>query len=510
MSSPQTIGANRQRTINLAPHPLVLLESLRSIGYTIETALADILDNSITAGSTWISVRFAWNSGEPWIAVADDGCGMTRPELTDAMRFGSASPLLQREERDLGRFGLGLKTASISQCRHLTVASCKDGETNAAEWNLESMAAEDSDEWSLGISDADEIHKDSLLSDLFSKYIGGGGHGTVVLWRLLGRSLAGAGTDADEVRFNELLDSSRKHLETVFHRYLSPDFGFSAIRIDFNGSNLVAFNPFGPTVPARQELAEEVISLRDGVVRIQPFILPHHTKIGTAEYQKYAGEEGYLHNQGFYIYRQRRLIVKATWFRLIKKEEMNKLIRVRVDIPNSLDHLWNINVNKSQVYPPESVRKELKKIVGRISGSGKRVYQRRATKLIHRNLTPVWRREVSEGNIYYRVNQEHPMLKHLIDSFPDEKQRQIKSAIALIESSFPTDALYADAANDDVDVNDAFRNPVELYCAVSQLLEALLACGFDGNDLRTRMLETEIPGMTEELIEEILGDRIHA
>lgn len=105
--------------INLSPRPSALLESLRSIGYTLETALADIIDNSITANSSSISVRFAWNNGDPWIAIIDDGDGMSNDELINAMRFGSRNPVEKRAKNDLGRFGLGMKTASISQCRHL-------------------------------------------------------------------------------------------------------------------------------------------------------------------------------------------------------------------------------------------------------------------------------------------------------------------------------------------------------------------------------------------------------
>lgn len=489
-----------RQPINLAPRPSALIESLRSIGYTLETALADIVDNSITANAARVSILFRWNSGDPWIAIVDNGNGMSAAELTAAMRFGSASPLDRRDENDLGRFGLGMKTASISQCRRLSVASRKGTSISAREWNLETIAAEDSDEWNLGQLDEGDILDDHFLASLITTTLGKLGPGTIVLWRLLDLTLIGEGTRDDESRFDELLDSARKHLETVFHRFLSPDSGFSAIRMDFNGSELEASNPFGPTVFARQELPLEEIRLGGGVVRVQPFVLPHHSKVGTSEYLKYAGEEGYLHNQGFYIYRQRRLIVKATWFRLIRKEELNKLIRVRVDIPNSLDHLWSINVNKSQVRPPESVRRELKKVIGRIESAGKLVYRRRATRLLNRALIPVWRREVSEGKIRYRVNQEHPLLKHLLEISPEDISRQLQSGISLIEQSFPYDACYADVANDAGEIDrPAFDSNV-----CEQVLAALRACGFEGDELRERLLKTEIPGATDELIDKIL------
>ena len=161
---------------------------------------------------------------------------------------------------------------------------------------------------------------------------------------------------------------------------------------------LEAFDPFGLPIPARQELTAEKIRIAGHVINVQPYVLPHHTKaLSVAEYQRLAGEEGYLQNQGFYVYRNLRLIIKATWFRLIPKDELNKLIRIRVDIPNSLDHLWRIDVKKSQATPPEPVRRELKRIIQQISGSGRIVFTNRATKMRNRQITPVWKREVVQG-----------------------------------------------------------------------------------------------------------------
>ncbi len=495
------------QTVELAPHPSALIESLRSIGYTLETALADIIDNSITAGAAQISVQFRWNDGIPWIAITDDGCGMAADKLTSAMRFGSASPLEERDENDLGRFGLGMKTASISQCRRLTVASRQGGRICAREWDLERMANSESDKWSLEQLDEGGIRTDHCLAGLIGNSIGKQESGTIVLWRNFDISLVGEGSSDDERRFNELLDSSRTHLETVFHRYLSPDPGHSSVKIDFNGTDLESFNPFGPSIPARQELTEEKIVLDGDVVHVQPYVLPHRSKVSAEDYRNYAGDEGYLHNQGFYIYRQRRLIVKATWFRLIKKEELNKLIRVRVDIPNSLDHLWNINVNKSQIRPPELVRRELKKVIKRIEGAGKLVYTRKATKLQNPIRIPVWRREVSDGKIRYRVNLEHPLLQSLFQELPDETSRKLESGITLIEQSFPFEACHADVANENNEIEEEFSDEQTIRNVCLQILEALRGCGFDGDELRSRLTRTEIPGVSEELINELLKEK---
>src|SRR5579872_5411751 len=107
----------------VAPDASAMIESLRAFGYDLPTAIADLIDNSISAGAKNVWLNFRWNGPDSFISVADDGCGMSRTTLINAMRAGSRSPLDPRTPADLGRFGLGLKTASFSQCRRLTVAS---------------------------------------------------------------------------------------------------------------------------------------------------------------------------------------------------------------------------------------------------------------------------------------------------------------------------------------------------------------------------------------------------
>lgn len=490
--------------LDLRPNPSALIESLRSIGYTLETALADIIDNSITANSTSISVRFLWNNGISWVAIIDDGIGMSQEELIEAMRFGSRTPTEERDENDLGRFGLGMKTASISQCRHLTVASKRDGELTACEWNLNKIAMNGSTGWIVGLLDPAAIFGDVLLSGIATESLAASNSGTVILWRELDSSRVEMGNSVAESRFSEAMDTARRHLEMVFHRFLSPDFGRPSIKIDFNGTALQAFNPFGPSIPARQELPSETVRIEDRNILVQPYILPHRSKVSPALYEQYAGEQGYLQNQGFYIYRNRRLIVKATWFRLIKKEELNKLIRVRVDIPNSLDHLWSIDIKKSHASPPESVRRELKRIIGRISGTGKLVFTRRATVLRSRTITPVWLREVSDGKIRYGINEEHPLVKALLEKVTNQLAGELRTCFRLINETFPHELFYADTASDTAEFDKPEHGKEEVRQAAVQLIDALRACGFEGNDLRKQLQNTEAFPFPTELIDELL------
>lgn len=493
------------QVIALTPSPAVLIESLRSIGYTVETALADIIDNSISAGATRISVRFKWRDGEPWVAVLDDGCGMSSSELHKAMRFGSQSPLLERGKNDLGRFGLGLKTASISQCRRVTVCSKATDIITACEWDLDFLSRSGSDEWMLKLIDGDGLEKDELLLDLSSHYFKEVKTGTIVLWRAMDAMLAGTERVDSERKFSELMNHAREHLETIFHRFLSPDYGQRAAVIDFNNSQLTALNPFGPNIPARQELPAENISINGEVIEVQPYILPHQNKVSRSEYEKYAGEGGYLQNQGFYVYRNRRLIQKATWFRLIKKEELNKLVRVRIDIPNSLDRIWAINVDKSQVTPPEIVRKQLKNIIHRISGAGKQVYNRKAAKIINRNKVAVWRRELNEGKISYTVNLEHPLFSELLEN-AGSLRRRIKTALGVVAQSFPAEVFYTDKANDDVEVSIVGLDNSTTIDLCRQLIHAYRKCDLSPSCIKAKLATTEIPGASASMIDNLLKE----
>lgn len=483
-----------------------LLESLCSIGYSLETALADIIDNSIAAKSTHISVRFLWNKGSPWVAVVDNGGGMSPPELKAAMRFGSKNPREARGSTDLGRFGLGMKTASISQCRHLTVVSKKEKGMSACEWNLVKMRKKGVSEWGAEAVAHKSLQTQNDLSALIAARLEKEDSGTIVFWEHLDASLADPTEKTGEARFSDQMDSARKHLELVFHRFLAPDPGKKKVVIDFNATSLVPFDPFGSSNPARQELPSEKIPHRNQVVLVQPYVLPHPSKAESVPaYKDLAGEDGYLHNQGFYIYRNKRLIIKATWFRLIPKDELNKLIRVRVDLTNTHDTLWQVDVKKSQANPPEAIRKKLRQIINKISGAGRRVFTHRAAAVQSRGLNPVWKREIVDGRIHYRVNEEHPLMQSLLTNLAKPLAERLRACFALVNSSFPYDSYYADAANDQVEFDTAPPSEETIRQVGFQLVQALRSCGCEEDGLRASLETTEFFRCTPDLIEQILN-----
>jgi len=492
--------------VDLAPSPASLMESLRDIGYSMETAIADIIDNSITANAKCIDIDFSFNEGSPWLAVSDDGIGMTAQDLQNAMRFGSQNPIEDRPADDLGRFGLGMKTASLSQCRRLTVISKKASKISCCQWDIDWILEQENPGWFLRILSTEDIHSIPILATLQDRYLDSRKTGTVVYWDKFDRFEKQSSKKQDETYFDSEVHSSREHLEMVFHRFLSPDpGGRHKIKIRMNGDELEAFNPFNPNHPATQELEEQQITIHDRKVYVQPYVLPHYSKLPREIYSRYAGEAGYLQNQGFYVYRNKRLIIKGTWFRLIKKEELNKLIRVKVDIPNTLDHLWKIDVKKSQAALPEVIKKELNKIIHKIEVKGKKVYRQRGKKLASKKQYPVWNRIARKQSIEYRINRDHPMIQMLFDELPAEHHQYIKKIISVFESSFPRDMYFHDIAGNPEQVQSPDLSERDIKNLLDIFIDTWSSNGMTMPEIRERIFTIEpfssSPGLTEVLLE---------
>jgi histidine kinase/DNA gyrase B/HSP90-like ATPase len=427
------------RTQNAAPSATSFLESLRDIGYSLETAVADILDNSITAKSKNIDIHLNVIDKAAQIAIIDNGTGMTEEELLEAMRPGSKNPLDSRASDDLGRFGLGLKTASFSQCRRFTVVTNKESELSAARWDMDFVAGQDNDEWTLQIPEGDEI--DAIpYSDKLSE------SGTLVLWEKLDRL-----EDATEVikledHLYESFDTVRKHIELIFHRFLDGEKPFRKVEISINGNNLSGYDPFNSKHSSTILQPEEIIRVRGVPIKVQPYVLPHHKKTTAADWAKYGGDAGYLKNQGFYVYRAGRLIIHGTWFRLARQAELTKLSRVRVDMPNELDHLWKIDVKKASAQPPLVVRERLKKIIDRIGGASNRVYTQKGKKVVDPTVHAFWARRVDKNEITYEIDTDHPAIKGFYEVLDEDQAKRFDSLLKVFGEYFPIDSLFHDIA----------------------------------------------------------------
>ena len=436
-SSPSEREMNDQAEIHLPPSAAELLESMRALGYSFEAALADLIDNSLSADAHRVEVRFSPYE-QPYVAVLDDGWGMTPVEITAAMRHGSRDPRLVRDACDLGRFGLGLKTASLSQCRRLTVATLKHGELSARRWDLDHVARRQ--DWMLLQLSEAQILTLPVVDELRAQ-----GHGTLVLWEDFDRLIAD-GTPLERALGNRV-DLARDHLSLVFHRFLNPPPGTRAVSISINRNPLRTVDPFLSAHKATQALPVEDFPVEQERVTVEPFILPHISKLRAADLELAGGEEGLRRNQGFYIYRNRRLISWGSWFRLVRQEELTKLARVQVDISNRLDHLWQLDIKKSRTYPPESLREGLKQIIHRITDGSRRVYTYRGRKTPD-GIIRAWDRSVERDGVAYRINRDHPLIAALEKAHTHDQSLLFGQVLHTLEETIPFDAVYADMASE--------------------------------------------------------------
>ena len=450
------------RTVDLPPYAPTLMESTRAIGYSIEAAIADIVDNSISAFAGQVDIDF-FPLGEAYIAIIDDGLGMSCEQLLEAMQYGSKNPLEDREEYDLGRYGLGMKTASLSQCRILTVLTKKDGCFAGAQWNLNHIQQAES--WSLLILDENEAREYPSFEKLNQRRTG-----TLVIWQDLDRFAIGE-SDITEA-FRRKMDIIREHLSLVFHRYLSGETGIKKLIIKMNEQSVMPKDPF-LVKKSTQLMDEEIIVVRGQKVSVKPYILPHTSKLTSKELKELGGKDGLRKNQGFYVYRNKRLLVWGNWFRLMRQGDLSKLARVQVDIPNSLDDLWTLDIKKSVATPPEEVKKNLSIIIEKIAEGSKRTWTYRGKKETNDKVVHIWNRLVTrEGGIKYEINESHPIVRRLIEEHPDIKN-QIETLLQQISISLPINSLYIDLTSDEKMDNDSemksqeiielFRNTIEAY-----------------------------------------------
>lgn len=445
--------------------------SARSFGnYDLPSALADLIDNSIKAGARSITLTCLLNEEGPEVRVRDDGSGMSPVVLVNAMRPASTNPEEERSPDDLGRFGWGMKSASFSQCRRLTVLTHGEGQLSGAEWDLDNV-----DGWRMALLDGDEVtqlgHPELVERS-----------GTEIIWRSCDR-LSENGRIRGEA-FNELVSHARQRLALVFHRYLSGETGRRKLAIRLNGQAIEPFDPFHRDNNATQPMAPEAIPFPEGhSIAIQGYILPHFSKLALSDYDRLGGEEGFVRNQGFYVYRNDRLIMNGTWFRLVRHGELSQLVRIAIDVPNALDDMWKITVDKADAQLPSVLRDRLRAIVNNLKRGSGEVFRSRGGRISRKEgATSVWSKYARGGQIRYYINREHPLMLALLESEDAEQARAAAAAIALIEQNFPAMTIGEDVVRSPEAMNQSEFDAHVFLDTLDAALPVLLHQA--GDDLR--------------------------
>lgn len=481
------------------PSAACLSASMRDIGYSLETAIADLLDNSITAAADKIDIICDLSGENPVLVVLDNGNGMSGDGLRAAMRHGAVNPKAHRSPKDLGRFGLGLKTASFSQCRSLVVVSTRDGTVSGAEWDMDRI--DDSDDWILSILDKEDIHTLPYVDRLED-------HGTAIIWRKLDRLLEDAHGDRRDEIVNEKLEVVRRHLSLVFHRFLSGDVrGFPRVLITLNGHSIDAFDPFCRKNPATQVLPEEIVRIGDAEVRFQPYILPHHSRLSALEYAFYQSRSDFISNQGAYVYRNGRLMAWGDWFRLVPKGEATKLARVQIDFPNSLDEAWTIDIKKSRARPPQIVRERLRQIISGITTRSITVHRGRGQKLFDEIKAPVWERYADQDGIRYELNEDHPLVSSLLTKLSSEDASLLRILLDSVAASLPIEMIYSDYSTHPREMNHKNESGTHVFGRLGALKDVICVDSLiDGNSFRQIVRSTRLFDGHPDIVEKFISE----
>jgi len=469
------------------PRAAAMLEALRGLGYSTGAAIADIIDNSVAAGAKNVDVHFAWNGTDSRACVIDDGQGMDDAELESAMTLGDKSPLDERATGDLGRFGMGLKTASFSQCRRLTVSSIKGGSLSCLRWDLDELAKNPSGGWLL-------FEGPAIGSESFVALPMGRTSGTLVLWESMDRIVTKAFTPE---HFLDLADDVERHLAMVFHRLIEGP--RPKLRICINGLPIAPWDPFMSGASWESPLARRDTDA--GVVAVRCHVLPHKDRLTEDEFERNGGPTGWAAQQGFYVYRNERLLVAGGWLglgqgRAWNREEAYRLARIQLDIPNTADAAWKIDIRKSTARPPVALRPWLTKLAENTRERARRVFAYRATPQARKGSDPIelaWRVEHTKAGARYRLDEKHPAITAVLEACAKHTDL-VRAMIRVVEETVPVQRIWLDTAENKDTPRTGFSG--EPSAEVQKVLTTLfkdmvIRRGMDEERARARLLATE-------------------
>jgi len=338
--------------VELLPDPERIMEGLRDAGYTFNTAMADIIDNSISAHATQIDIQVLLDPNlDITVYMADNGIGMDQESLENAMRYGSR----RRKEKDsLGKFGLGLKTASTAFCRCLSLVSRtkKDETVRKVQWDLDYVAQENA--WHLKVLEPSNDEVELLDSTALD------GSGTLVIWEKTDRVLRKYTSPGyTQNAFKKIIDSLEFHISMVYQRFLDAnDTRVHTISITLNGNPVSAWDPFCIDEPDTEKLVEDTaeVEMEDGNLSsflIRAFMIPRREAFSSTE----ALRKARLSNnyQGFYVYRENRLIHFGDWLEMFSNEPHGSLLRVEFSFDHTLDDAFNVDIKKSRILLKEDI-----------------------------------------------------------------------------------------------------------------------------------------------------------
>jgi len=425
-----------------SPNPEFLIKSIAEQGYSLETSLADLMDNSISSNADKIEVLIDMEEEPFRLFLADNGDGMSEEELVRNMQFPSNSPDNKRNSEDLGRFGLGMKTASFSQTRKFTVLSRKKGEKkySARTWDVDYLR---DNGWKIIVNSEDEIEEligqyQKLSDEHYNKFDNYAAN-TIVVWSGLYKFEVylreGSREDALKKEINEI---TADYLALVFHRFMERK--AKPLKIRINNIQVKPFNPFPEEEKDFRQIEPKQSQFDTDVVKIEGFVLPSRTiQESTAGLNKWTTKNrGLMDMEGIYIYRADRIILFGGWNGIIKKAPRLQLARLRVEVGNKVDHLLHLNVAKSQIVVPYELRMAFEHYINELKIEAEREYYNRGIRKFSSTNAKahfqLFERTASNKGSILEVNKDFPLIKNLETTLNTDQKSQLNLILRMINT----------------------------------------------------------------------------
>jgi len=420
------------KIVQASPSPALEIKTLMRIGYNFNSAIADILDNSITAGASQIFIEALPGATCPVVTIVDNGKGMTKSELINSMRLSCKDAEESREDGDLGRFGSGMKTASFSQARNLTVISKSKGRNLCgATWDIDLI--EKNNSWDLQVLNEGEINQ------ILPSELDGFESGTAVVWRNLQSFKETDHTVTTDQMIADAMMNAKKHIATYFHRFMK---GSKQIKFVINSEKIKPIDPFLTREIGYQEGPQAKLRCRGGYITIKTHVLPSFAKMSKAALSSLGGTSKVLSGQGLYIYREKRLIVAGGWMGIRPSTNVDALARVQVDIPSSLDKDWSTDVKKETLQLPQKVKAELRKYLSDPVKRSRSVYKYKGKKEEDSQFWYVIKDDNS-GKITYSINADNEDLKEILSNSNAEIRKKLLRYLLDLTAQVPTASIYS-------------------------------------------------------------------
>lgn len=444
-----------------SPDPKSHIKTLMRIGYTMSSAVSDVLDNSLTANAKNIHIHSLPGLKESNISILDDGEGMSPDELVHNMKIGCKDPSEERLRGDLGRFGSGMKTASFSQSKRLTVISKKEGELICgAVWDIDKIEEENT--WCLEILEESEVNAHPLLLINCQH-----GQGTQIIWEKLAcLNKTNHSLDDETIMANNLSDLA-SYISLHFHKFME---GKNKKSFFINNSLLLGIDPFMTRASGYQEGRSEKLRCKGGYIEINTHVLPHFKRMEAKPLERLGGANGIVQNQGLYIYRENRLINAGGWLGLAKTSQLGALARVEVNVPSSLDHEWATDVKKASLQLPPRIKKELKKFFSDPIKRSKRVHSYRGKQ---DQANSFWKIVEDENNkiISYQISANNDILTNIFIDITKEQKSQLIKYLGQLAENLPLNHIYQKMSDSPRDINQENVTDALLEAIMSRVFE---------------------------------------